>query len=272
MLAALRSTILSGRVSSKPSFMTLASRSFFHSHSQALGDTIKITFYGSDIDEETVECEEGTTVLEAAHDNDVELEGACEGTLACSTCHVIVPKEHFDALPDMEEEEEDMLDLACGLEDTSRLGCQIVLNKTHDGMRLKIPGGDDARYKIDSPVSAPAPTSSFAPTNPDTEPARNIRLNTSIRLDTAKVVDIVEFTELQDCTTQLIMCRCWQSQKFPYCDGSHGAHNIATGDNVGPLLIKVIALPGRHANNAHGEYFQYETPVKQSKCPEIYVD
>ncbi|KNC76716.1 hypothetical protein SARC_10798, partial [Sphaeroforma arctica JP610] len=68
--------------------------------------------------EETVEADVGSTVLEAAHDNDIELEGACEGTIACSTCHVIVPKETFDQLPEMEEEEEDMLDLAIGLEDT----------------------------------------------------------------------------------------------------------------------------------------------------------
>ena len=56
----------------------------------------------------------------------MELEGACEGTLACSTCHCIFTPEMFDKLPPADEEELDMLDLAAGLTDTSRLGCQVV--------------------------------------------------------------------------------------------------------------------------------------------------
>src|SRR5688572_26432452 len=81
----------------------------------------------------------GTTVLEAAHNNDINLEGACEGSLACSTCHVIVDKKFYDLLSPPSEDEEDMLDLAFGLTPTSRLGCQIVITKELDGLVLTVP-------------------------------------------------------------------------------------------------------------------------------------
>ncbi len=81
----------------------------------------------------------GTTVLEAAHNNGIDLEGACEGSLACSTCHVVVEKNFFDLLTSPSEDEEDMLDLAFGLTPTSRLGCQIVMTKELDGLTLTVP-------------------------------------------------------------------------------------------------------------------------------------
>ena len=81
----------------------------------------------------------GTTVLEAAHNNDINLEGACEGSLACSTCHVVVDQEHYDKLEEPSEDEEDMLDLAFGLTPTSRLGCQIVMTEDLDGLTLVVP-------------------------------------------------------------------------------------------------------------------------------------
>jgi|TARA_Y100000389_G_scaffold5827_2_gene5585 2Fe-2S ferredoxin len=81
----------------------------------------------------------GTTILEAAHNNDIDLEGACEGSLACSTCHVIVDDAYFNKLSEPSEDEEDMLDLAFGLTKTSRLGCQIILNKDLDGITVDIP-------------------------------------------------------------------------------------------------------------------------------------
>ncbi|MFT4718197.1 MAG: 2Fe-2S ferredoxin [Rickettsiales bacterium] len=81
----------------------------------------------------------GTTILEAAHNNDVDLEGACEGSLACSTCHVIVDDEYFNKLSEPSEDEEDMLDLAFGLTKTSRLGCQIVLSEDLDGIVVEVP-------------------------------------------------------------------------------------------------------------------------------------
>ncbi len=81
----------------------------------------------------------GTTVLEAAHNNNIDLEGACEGSLACSTCHVVVDKKFYDLLDEPSEDEEDMLDLAFGLTPTSRLGCQIVMTKELDGLTLIVP-------------------------------------------------------------------------------------------------------------------------------------
>ena len=73
------------------------------------------------------------------HDNDIDLEGACGGELACSTCHVILPQEVFDGLPEPDEEEEDMLDLALGLTDTSRLGCQVCVTAEHQNLEVILP-------------------------------------------------------------------------------------------------------------------------------------
>lgn len=81
----------------------------------------------------------GTTILEAAHNNEVDLEGACEGSLACSTCHVVIDDAYFNKLSEPSEDEEDMLDLAFGLTKTSRLGCQIILTKELNGITVEIP-------------------------------------------------------------------------------------------------------------------------------------
>jgi 2Fe-2S ferredoxin len=81
----------------------------------------------------------GLSVLEVAHANDIDLEGACEGSLACSTCHVIVDAEWYDQLDPPSEEEEDMLDLAFGLTHTSRLGCQIRMTEDLDGLTVTLP-------------------------------------------------------------------------------------------------------------------------------------
>ncbi len=81
----------------------------------------------------------GLSVLEIAHKHDVDIEGACEGSLACSTCHVIVDQAWFGKLAKPTEDEEDMLDLAFGLEETSRLGCQIVMTPALDGLVVKLP-------------------------------------------------------------------------------------------------------------------------------------
>lgn len=67
------------------------------------------------------------------------MEGACEASLACSTCHVYVDNEYFDRLPEPEEGEEDMLDLAALLQVNSRLGCQITLTKELEGLTVTLP-------------------------------------------------------------------------------------------------------------------------------------
>ncbi|MBF0419276.1 MAG: 2Fe-2S iron-sulfur cluster binding domain-containing protein [Magnetococcales bacterium] len=87
----------------------------------------------------TVEVAAGTTLLEAAHEHGIALEGACEGSLACSTCHVIVGKEWYGRLAPAEEDEEDMLDRAFGLTPTSRLGCQLQITGELDGIEVTIP-------------------------------------------------------------------------------------------------------------------------------------
>tara|TARA_B100000963_G_C22406099_1_gene571086 strand:+ start:226 stop:558 length:333 start_codon:yes stop_codon:yes gene_type:complete len=101
----------------------------------------KIIFIEPNGDEKTIEAENGLSLLEVAHNNGIDLEGACEGSLACSTCHIIVEKTFFDNLPEPSEEEEDMLDLAFGLTHTSRLGCQIIINEKLEGMKVRIPSG-----------------------------------------------------------------------------------------------------------------------------------
>jgi 2Fe-2S ferredoxin len=101
----------------------------------------KITFIDTEGTRRDVDAPVGLSVLEIAHKNDIDLEGACEGSLACSTCHVIVEQEWYDLLADASEDEEDMLDLAFGLTKTSRLGCQIIMSEELDGLTLKLPPG-----------------------------------------------------------------------------------------------------------------------------------
>jgi len=86
-----------------------------------------------------VEAPLGLSVLEIAHKNGIDIEGACEGSLACSTCHVIVDAEWYELLKEASEDEEDMLDLAFGLTPTSRLGCQIIITEELDGLVVKLP-------------------------------------------------------------------------------------------------------------------------------------
>jgi 2Fe-2S ferredoxin len=101
----------------------------------------KVVFKKANGDEITIEAPCGLSLLEIAHQNGLQddLEGACEGSLACSTCHVVVDPAWFNLLPATTEAEEDMLDLAFGLEATSRLGCQIIMKEELDGLTVTIP-------------------------------------------------------------------------------------------------------------------------------------
>ena len=101
----------------------------------------KMVFIERDGTRKEVEAPIGLSVLEIAHRNNVDLEGACEGSLACSTCHIIVDPDWFDMLPEATEDEEDMLDLAFGLAKTSRLGCQIKMTEELDGLIVRLPAG-----------------------------------------------------------------------------------------------------------------------------------
>jgi len=88
----------------------------------------------------TVDAPAGQSLLRIAHDNDIDIEGACEGAMACSTCHVVVAADWYDRLDPPTEDEEDMLDLAFSLTRTSRLGCQIVMTEALDGLTVCVPG------------------------------------------------------------------------------------------------------------------------------------
>ena len=101
----------------------------------------KMVFVERDGSRREVDAPLGLSVLEIAHRNDIDIEGACEGSLACSTCHIIVDPEWYELLREASEDEEDMLDLAFGLTATSRLGCQIVMTNALDGLTVRLPAG-----------------------------------------------------------------------------------------------------------------------------------
>lgn len=99
----------------------------------------KMIFIEKDGTRREVDAPVGLSVLEIAHRHGIDIEGACEGSLACSTCHVIIQPEWYDLLQDASEDEEDMLDLAFGLTKTSRLGCQIIMTEELDGLTVTLP-------------------------------------------------------------------------------------------------------------------------------------
>jgi ferredoxin len=99
----------------------------------------RFSFINRDGSKTSVSAEYGKTVLDVAHENNVELEGACEGSMACSTCHVILEPKLFDQLEEPCEREEDLLDLAPGLTDTSRLSCQIKVDERCEGTEIRLP-------------------------------------------------------------------------------------------------------------------------------------
>ena len=99
----------------------------------------KMTFIERDGTPKEVDAPLGLSVLEIAHKHGVDIEGACEGSLACSTCHVVVDPSWYAKLAEATEDEEDMLDLAFDLQETSRLGCQIIMTDALDGLVVKLP-------------------------------------------------------------------------------------------------------------------------------------
>ena len=103
---------------------------------------IKVRFHKPDgtLDKE-VEAKAGQRLLDVAWAAKQPLEGACEGVMACSTCHVIVEKADFEKLPHASDEEEDLLDLAAHATRTSRLACQIILTDEMKELSVRIPAG-----------------------------------------------------------------------------------------------------------------------------------
>lgn len=98
-----------------------------------------MTFIDKEGQSHTFEVADGDNLLDVAQANDLEMEGACGGSCACSTCHVIVESDHYDKMPEPDDDENDMLDLAFGLTETSRLGCQVHMSKDLDGLVVRLP-------------------------------------------------------------------------------------------------------------------------------------
>ena len=99
----------------------------------------KLIFVEQDGNEHSIEAENGLSVMEIARDNDLGIEGTCGGSISCCTCHVIVDPEWFPIVGKPNPAEEDMLDLAFGLQATSRLACQIEVTDELNGLRVVIP-------------------------------------------------------------------------------------------------------------------------------------
>lgn len=102
-------------------------------------EVVNITYVRKDGSKVPVRGKVGDNLMYLAHRYGVEMEGACEASLACTTCHVYVREDYCDRLPEPDEKEEDLLDLAPFLKENSRLGCQIVLTKDLEGLEVTLP-------------------------------------------------------------------------------------------------------------------------------------
>lgn len=102
-------------------------------------EVVNIVYIDKDGNKTNVRGKVGDNALYLAHRYGVEMEGACEASLACTTCHVYVHQDYLDKLTEPEEKEDDLLDMAPFLKENSRLGCQITLTKEMEGMELTLP-------------------------------------------------------------------------------------------------------------------------------------
>ncbi|XP_009870902.1 PREDICTED: adrenodoxin-like [Apaloderma vittatum] len=104
-------------------------------------DQVMVHFINRDGEQLTATAKEGESLLEVVVNQNLNIDGfgACEGTLACSTCHLIFEKDAFQKLDAISDEELDMLDLAYGLTETSRLGCQVCIKKSMNGLTVRVP-------------------------------------------------------------------------------------------------------------------------------------
>ena len=119
---------------------TTSSRLHGHVTPPKPGEELWVTFIDKEGKEVKLAVSQGDNLLDIAQAHDLEMEGACGGSCACSTCHVIVlDDEYYNKMPEPEDDENDMLDLAFGLTETSRLGCQVTMTKELDGLRVRLP-------------------------------------------------------------------------------------------------------------------------------------
>lgn len=117
-------------------------------------EVVNITYVKKDGSKVAVRGKVGDNLLYLAHRHGIEMEGACEASLACTTCHVYVREDYYDKLPEPDEKEDDLLDLAPFLKENSRLGCQIVLTKDLEGMEVTLPQATRNFY-VDGHVPQP---------------------------------------------------------------------------------------------------------------------
>ncbi|KAL6929485.1 mitochondrial matrix iron-sulfur protein [Hanseniaspora valbyensis] len=127
------------RLNFKSNFTTTTLLNHGHLHPPKKGEELYITFVLKDGSQKKYAVSEGDSVLDIAQGNNLDMEGACGGSCACSTCHVIVDPEYYDKLEEPTDDEDDMLDLAYGLTETSRLGCCIHMNKDINNIRVALP-------------------------------------------------------------------------------------------------------------------------------------
>ncbi|RZC27710.1 adrenodoxin-like protein, mitochondrial, partial [Asbolus verrucosus] len=102
-------------------------------------EVVNITFITKEGERIPVKGKVGDNILYLAHRYKIPMEGACEASLACTTCHIYVKSDHGDKLTPPEDKEEDLLDMAPFLKENSRLGCQIILTKELEGLELELP-------------------------------------------------------------------------------------------------------------------------------------
>ncbi|EEQ89219.1 mitochondrial matrix iron-sulfur protein [Blastomyces dermatitidis] len=121
-------------------FSATALASHGHIEPPKPGEELNVTFIDKDGEKYHFQVAKGDNLLDIAQANDLEMEGACGGSCACSTCHVIVEDpDMYDKMEEPDDDENDMLDLAFGLTETSRLGCQVKMSKELDGLVVRLP-------------------------------------------------------------------------------------------------------------------------------------
>ncbi|XP_058238640.1 ferredoxin 1b [Hemibagrus wyckioides] len=144
-----RSLISSNRLRLWGEALSLGSmiRPFSRQHAllsnSSLGSKVLLHFVNQSGTKTSVMTTEGESLLDVVINKNLQIDGfgACEGTLACSTCHLLFEESVYERLEPMADEEMDMLDLAYGLTKTSRLGCQVIVAPWMNGMMVRVPQG-----------------------------------------------------------------------------------------------------------------------------------
>ncbi|XP_052412158.1 ferredoxin 1b [Carassius gibelio] len=140
----LRSSLAPGSTRTRPRFLHTVPRLCSQSQTDgSSGSKVLVHFVNQSGVKSSVFVTEGETLLDVVIKKNLDISGfgACEGTLACSTCHLIFEESVYDKLEPVVDEEVDMLDLAYGLTKTSRLGCQVTVERWMDGMTVHVPQG-----------------------------------------------------------------------------------------------------------------------------------